>query len=100
MAAHDRAGPGSTGWAECLTSPWVSQGRKEGEITPGAMLDECQAQGGWRDGPGQEHEMEESKQDGKRRKMEIEAHAQTEKDNGEKAIAWERVEKAGHGQWN
>lgn len=32
--------------------------------------------------------------------MEIEAHAQTEKDNGEKAIAWERVEKAGHGQWN
>lgn len=32
--------------------------------------------------------------------MEIEAHAQTEKGNGEKAIAWERVEKAGHGQWN
>lgn len=44
--------------------------------------------------------MEESKQDGKRRKMEIGAHAQAEKGKGEKAIAWERVEKAGHWQWN
>lgn len=32
--------------------------------------------------------------------MEIGAHAQTEKGKGEKAIAWERVEKAGHWQWN
>lgn len=44
--------------------------------------------------------LEERKQDGKRRKMEIGAHAQTEKGKGEKAIAWERVEKARHGQWN